>query len=306
MTQEKNNQKPKNKKKEDTVQLTTGQKVIDWAWLLIGTCISASAVFFFLMPSHLAVASISGLAILIAKFVPLSVAALTMILNVFCIVLALVFLGKDFSVKTIILSLVYPVVIAFWENMVPDYTSIMGDPFLDLVCYLFTVSLGIAILFTHNGSTGGIDIITMIINKYFRVDMGNAMIIGGMAISFASFFVYDVKTGVLSVLGTYLNGIVLDHFLFGFNAKKKVCIVSPHTEAIRDFILNDLHSGATLYEAVGAFNYQKYYELNVIVTKSEYPKLMDFLETHDPDAFVSIYNVTESHIKPKKKLNYRV
>lgn len=288
----------------DSKQNRRGGAILrEWLMLFLGAAICASAVFFFMMPSNLAIASISGLAILIAKFIPLSVSTLTFILNGICLLLAFFFLGKEFSGKTIIMSLFFPAVIAFWEKLFPHFTSIMGDPFLDMICYLFVVSLGIAILFTRNASTGGIDIVTMILNKYFRIDMGRAMTVAGMMISVSALFIYDAKTGVLSILGTYLNGMVLDHFLFGMNAKKKVCILSEQYREIRDFVINDLHSGATLYEAVGALNYEKSTELVAIVNKSEYPKLMDFVERLDPKAFITIYNVNEVKYRPKPILN---
>lgn len=278
-----------------------------WIVLFFAATIVGSAVFFFMVPSHLAIASISGLAVVLSSLVPLHVSTITMILNLICLVLAFLFVGKEFAANTVVLTIYMPLVIGFWERVLPDYQSIMGDPFLDMVCYLFTVSIGIAILFLRNASTGGMDVIVMMLNKYLHIDMGSAMSAAGVIIAISAIFVYDIKTGVLSMLGSYLNGIVLDHYLFGMSAKKRMCILSEdHYEEIRDFIVNDLHSGASIYKPMGAFNYQERIEIQCIVHKQEYPKLMTYIEKIDPKAFVTVYNVSEIRYRPKKHLNERI
>jgi uncharacterized membrane-anchored protein YitT (DUF2179 family) len=291
---------------QNTNKRPASETAKEWAMIFLGTTICGTATFFFMMPSHLAVAGVTGLAVVLHSFIPLSVSMITMVCNVLCIILALFLLGKDFSGKTIAMSIYYPLVLDFWEHIFPNMKSVMGDQFLDLICYLFCVSLGLAILFLRNASTGGLDIITMILNKYLGIDMGKAMTTAGMLISFSSFLVYDVKTGVLSVLGTYLNGMVLDHFIFGMNSKKKICIVSEHIDEIRDFVINDMHSGATIYKAIGAFDRRENEEIEVIVTEREYSKLMDYIASVDDSAFVTVYTVNEVKYRPKPKLDKRV
>lgn len=275
------------------------ETVWEFAMITIATTIVAAAVFFFLIPSHVSVGSISGLAIVIGNFIPLPISAITMILNVALLIVGFLFVGREFGGKTVYTSILLPVVIGIFEKIFPNNTSITADPFLDMICYVFVVSIGLAMLFNRNASSGGLDIVAKLMNKFLHMDLGNAMSVSGMVVALSSALVYDKKTVVLSVLGTYLNGIVLDHFIFGFNLKKRVCIVSQKEEEIRNFILHELHSGATVYEAYGAYNLQPRREIITIVDKNEYAKLMTFIEKTDPTAFVTVYTVNKIIYRPK-------
>ena len=210
-----------------------------------------------------------------------------------CLLLSAIFVGKEFTYRTLYPSILLPIVIRILERIYPNMQSLMGDQFLDMLGYLFLYALGASLLFMNNASSGGLDVITKIMNKYFHMELGTAMSVCGMAVAIPSIFIYDIKTGLLSILGTYFQGIILDHFLFGFSIKKKVCVVSDHIEEIRDYVINVMHSGATFYEATGAFDYRNYKELNIIVNRQEYVTLINLIDKVDPDAFVSVYNVSE-------------
>lgn len=268
-------------------------------YLSLGTLIIAAAVFFFLMPSHVAVSSISGLAIVLANFVPLPVSAITMVLNVILLVIGFLACGGEFGGKTAYTSILLPVLLAVFEHLFPAFRSLTGSAELDVVCYVCVVSIGLAMLFNRNASSGGLDILAKMLNKYCRMELGRAMTLLGMAVALSSAFAYDSKTVVLSVLGSYFNGIVLDHFIFDQSLKRRICIVSPRVEEIRRFVIEELHSGATMYEAIGAYNLEKRTEIIVIVDRGEYQKLMAFLEKTDPRAFVTIYKVSDIHYSPK-------
>ena len=272
----------------------------EYAIITIATTIVAAAVFFFLVPSRVSVGSISGLAIVITNFIPLPVSALTMILNVGLLIVGFLLVGREFGVKTVYTSILLPAVMGILEKVFPNLGSLMGDPFLDMICYVFFVSVGLAMLFNRNASSGGLDIVAKLMNKFLHMDLGSAMSVSGMLVALSSGLVYDAKIVILSVLGTYLNGIVLDHFIFGFDMKKRVCIVSQKEEAIRQFILHELRSGATLYEAYGAYNLDPRREIITIVDKNEYAKLMSFIEREDPEAFVTVYTVHKIIYRPKK------
>ena len=272
---------------------STKERIQDYIIITIGTIIASFAVFFFLTPSHLAVGSISGLAVLIAKFVPMTVGTLLIILNGICLLLSAIFVGKEFTYRTLYPSILLPIVIRILEKIYPNMQSLMDDQFLDMLGYLFLYALGASLLFMNNASSGGLDVITKIMNKYFHMELGTAMSVCGMAVAIPSIFIYDIKTGLLSILGTYFQGIILDHFLFGFSIKKKVCVVSDHIEEIRDYVINVMYSGATFYEATGAFDYHHYKELNIIVNSQEYVTLINLIDKVDPDSFVSVYNVSE-------------
>ena len=258
--------------------------------ITLGTIIAACGVFFFLVPSNLSVGSISGLAVIIGNFVPLPISSITMILNVGLLIVGFIFVGKEFGGKTVYTSILLPVCIGILEKAFPNFHSLSGDPFVDMILYVFTVSVGLAMLFNANASSGGLDIVAKLLNKFLKMDLGTAMALPGMVVALSAIFVSDIYLVVLSVLGTYINGIIIDHFIFGFSVKKRV-----------DFIVNDLHSGATIYEAMGAFDYQKKNEIITIVDKNEYTKLMNFLEKTDANAFVTVYTVNNIIYRPKKK-----
>lgn len=275
------------------------ETIKEFVMITIATTIVAAAVFFFLVPSHVSVGSISGLAIVIGNFIPLPISVITMILNVALLIIGFLFVGREFGGKTVYTSILLPVVIGIFEKIFPNNVSFTADPFLDMICYIFVVSIGLAMLFNRNASSGGLDIVAKLMNKFLHMDLGNAMSVSGMVVALSSALVYDKKIVVLSVLGTYLNGIVLDHFIFGFNLKKRVCIVSQKEELIRNFILHELHSGATVYEAYGAYKMEPRREIITIVDKNEYAKLMTFIEKTDPAAFVTVYTVNKIIYRPK-------
>lgn len=268
--------------------------------MTVATLIIAAAVFFFLIPSHAAVSSVSGLAIVLSNLVPLSVSVITMILNVVLLIAGFLLCGHEFGFKTVYTSILLPVFIGFFEILLPENSSLTGDAALDVVCYIFVVSIGLSILFNMNASSGGLDIVAKILNRYLHMDLGKAMGLSGMLVALSSAFVYDKKTVVLSVLGTYLNGMVLDYFIFGQNIKRRVCIISKNKEKqICDWILYTLKSGATIYEARGAYDGIARNEIITIVDKHEYQKLMQYVTKEDPAAFVTVYNVSDMRYIPK-------
>ena len=271
----------------------------EMAILTGAVAIIAAAVFFFLIPSHTAVSSISGLAIVLSNFIPLSISAITMILNVGLLIIVFILCGPEFGYKTVYTSIMLPVFMGILEALLPNNQSLTGDQALDVLAYILLVSVGLSILFNRNASSGGLDIVAKIMNKFLHMELGKAMSLAGMCVALSAAFVYDSKTVVLSVIGTYFNGIVVDYFIFGQNEKKRVCIVSQKEELVRDFILNDLHSGATIYEAIGAYTLEKRREIIAIVDKHEYQKLMRFMNEKDPDAFMTVYSVHDMRYKPK-------
>ena len=276
------------------------KQVFEFIYITIATLIVAAAVNYFLVPSHLSVGSISGLAILLSEVLPLSVSTLTMIMNVGLLIIGFFLLGPEFGIKTVYTSILLPFFMGVLEKVAPVTQSLTGDAFIDMVVYCFSVSVGLSMLFTRNASSGGLDIIAKILNKFLRIELGKAMSSVGMCVAVSAIFVYDLKTVILSVLCTYIFGLVLDHFIFGSNIKKRVCIISKKEPEIREFVLHELKSGATLYHAYGAYDERQHTELIVIVDQQEYVKLMNFLGQNDPDAFVTVYNVNEVLYKPKK------
>lgn len=269
------------------------------AILTVAVAIIAAAVYFFLVPSHASVSSISGLGIVLSNFVPLPLSAITMILNVVLLIIGFFTCGREFGAKTVYTSILLPAFIGLFERLFPDIGSLTDSQELDVLCYILVVSVGLSILFNRNASSGGLDIVAKIMNKYLHIELGRAMSLSGMCVALSAALVYDKKTVVLSVLGTYFNGLVLDHFIFDQNIKRRVCIITKKEEELRHFILTDLHSGATVYESYGAYNMEKRREIITIVDKGEYQKLMNFMNREDPQAFITVYTVSDMRYQPK-------
>lgn len=277
----------------------TAAAVRELAILTGAVAIIAAAVYFFLVPSHASVSSISGLGIVLANFVPLPLSAITMILNVVLLVIGFLTCGREFGAKTVYTSILLPAFIGLFERIFPNLGSLTDSQELDVLCYILVVNVGLSILFNRNASSGGLDIVAKIMNKYLHMDLGKAMSLSGMCVALSAALVYDKKTVVLSVLGTYFNGLVLDHFIFDNNIKRRVCIITKKEEELRRFIIEDLHSGATVYESYGAYNMQKRREIITIVDKAEYQKLMSYMNREDPQAFITVYTVSDMRYQPK-------
>ena len=283
------------KKQLNYVDIIKETVVLTWAVAII-----AAAVYFFLVPSHTSVSSISGLGIVLSNFVPIPLSAITMVLYVVLLIIGFITCGREFGIKTVYTSIMLPVFIGLFERIFPDMGSMTGSQELDVLSYILVVSVGLSILFNRNASSGGLDIVAKIMNKYLHMELGKAMSLSGMCVALSAALVYDKKTVVLSILGTYFNGLVLDHFIFDHNIKRRVCIITKKEEELRRFIIEELHSGATIYESIGAYNMQKRNEIITIVDKTEYQKLMNFINNQDPKAFVTVYNVSDMRYQPKK------
>lgn len=275
--------------------------LVDYAVITFGAAVAAAAIFFFMVPSNAAVGSASGLAMILNNFIPLPISVLNLILNVFFLIIGFILIGPEFGIKTVYTSVIIPIIMGIFEFALPNFESLTHDQFLDVLCYVLLVSIAMAILFSRNASSGGLDIVAKIIGKYTHIELGKAYSFTGLAVALSSIFFYDTKTAVLSVLGTYCAGIVVDHFIFGLNIKRRVCVISPKLDEIVEYILHDLHSGATLYDGIGAYDNTPRKEVIAIVDKNEYRKLMDYIRKVDPKAFVTVYSVSDMRYQPKIK-----
>ena len=276
------------------------KEIKEFAIITVGAVIVAAAVFFFMLPSHVSVGSGAALAMVLSNFIPLPVSVITLTMNVVLLIIGFLLVGPEFGVKTVYCSILMPLVMGLFERIFPDFQSITQDPLLDVICYILVVGVGLAILFPRNASSGGLDIVAKIMNKYLKIDMGRAMSFAGMVVALSSALCYDSKIVVLSLLGTYFGGIIVDHFIFDTNIKRRVCVISDHLDEIVHFVLHDLHSGATLNEIIGAYDHTPRTEMIAIVNKQEYKRLMEFVRQTDPKAFVTVYSVSDMRYIPKE------
>lgn len=269
------------------------KKIKEYVIITLGTLIVSMAVYFFLLPSNVVVGSLSGLVMVLATFIPLKISVMTFILNAVLLVVGFLFIGKEFGAKTVYTSLLMPIFLYVFELIFPNNKSLTNDVVLDTICYILVVSVGLALLFNANASSGGLDIVAKLLNKYLHIEIGKAMTLAGMYTAISSIFVYDTKTLVLSILGTYANGIVLDHFIDGFNRRKRICILTEQYKELQNFIVHELHRGVTLYPAIGGYNNEEKIELVTILTRNEYAEVLNYLHSVDENAFVTVSTVNE-------------
>lgn len=267
--------------------------VYEYALISFATFVIAAAVYFFFIPSKVVIGSISGLAIVIAELVPLSISMITMILNVILLVIGFLLLGKEFGMKTVYTSLLMPIFIAVFEQFIPLNGSLTGSSIYDIAADILLVAFGQAILFNVNASSGGIDILAKILNKYCHIEIGKAVSAAGIVTAMTSILVYDIGTLIISILGTLANGQAVDYFTSGLNRKKKISIISDNYEKIEDYILHTMHRGVTRYQVIGSYNKETKVELVTIMDTNEYKKLLVFLHQYPEKVFVTVSNVSE-------------
>lgn len=267
--------------------------VKDLPIITLGMFITALSVHFFLIPSKLIVGSITGLSIVINLLTAVPVSILILAINSVLLVLAYILIGKEFGIKTVYSALILSPMIAILGKVCPIQNSIMQDPWLDVLCFVLILSFSQAILFKHNASTGGLDIIAKIINKYIHVDLALSVSIAGALICCTALLVNDVKSVIIGLIGTYLNGILLDNFMVGFNSRKRVCVISKDYERIRKFIIQDMQRGVTLYPVKGGLEFEDKFEVQSLMTRNEFSYLMEFIKKEDISAFITAGTVSE-------------
>lgn len=265
----------------------------EFAYITFAMFLISVSVYYFLVPSGIVVGSISGLAMVLSQLLNASISTITFVLNIVLLVIGFLFIGKEFGAKTVYTSFLLPVFLWVFEKITPSIGSITGNTVFDLVSYILIIALGQAMLFRVNASSGGLDIVAKLISKYTHMEIGKAVTLAGMVTAFTSIFVYDIGTLVVSVLGTYANGQAVDYFIDGFNKKKKICILSNDYEIIKEHILNNMKRGVTLYKAQGGYEKTERIELVTIMTVNEYRQLLNYLQTANIEAFVTVSTINE-------------
>lgn len=273
--------------------------------LVAALLVGAAAVYYFLIPGNLILGSISGLAMVICSLlesagIAMKVSVMVLILNAFLLILAYVFLGPEVGLKTIIASLLLGPFMDLWawicpyDRLIePGLTSVMGDPIFDLLGFVLLLGASQAFLFRINASTGGLDIVAMIMKKYLHWDIGTSVTVSGVIVCLSSFLVNPFRLVVIGLIGTWFNGIVVDYFTVSLNKRKRVCIISNEYEKIRQYIISTLCRGCSMYEVKGGFRETPGVEIQTILTQSEFASLMEFVRKEDIHAFITAGNCSE-------------
>lgn len=294
----------------DTLKVLKTMKF--WKELVImtlGMLVTAAAVYYFLVPSKLIIGTISGLSIVLSNIfasvgLTVSVPALITIINAVLLILAYLIIDREFGIKTVYTAMILGPLTDFWDKVLPwqkiavandtiNGMSVMGDPWLDLCCFVLLLSASQAILFSINASTGGLDILAKIVNKFFHFDIGASVSVAGAVICCTAFFINDFRMVVIGLIGTWINGLVVDYFTATLNSRKRVCVVSKDYERIRQYIIHDLDRGCTLYEIIGGYTNERSIELEALLTKEEFSNLLAFIKNNEISAFTTAGNVSE-------------
>lgn len=290
-----------------------------WNELVImtfGMMIAAAAVYYFLVPSKLIIGSISGLSIVVSGIfqnffgIELKISFVVIIINAILLIMAWIFIGEEFGAKTVYTALLLGPLMELWALIMPyeslidtGQTSVMGDIWFDLCCFVLLLSISQAILFNINASTGGLDILAKIVNKYLHFDIGASVAVAGACICCTAFAINPFKMVVIGLIGTWINGLVVDYFTASLNKRKRVCIVSDDYDKIRKFIIEKLGRGCSLYDMRGGYAQDKHVEIEALLTQNEFSSVMEFIKDEGLRSFITASNVSEIYglwLKPKK------
>ncbi len=268
-------------------------KLKNFSLLTISTLIMAIGIYFFKFANNFTFGGITGIAVLVAKFLPISASDFSFVVNILLLIIGWIVLGKSFAEKTAYSTILLSVSLSLLERIYPMSHPLTNEPLLELIFAILLPALGSAILFNIGASSGGTDVIAMILKKYTSVDIGKGLMISDLIFTLAGFLVFNVKTGLYSLFGLIMRSALIDNFIESFNRSKYFHVVTSNATCICDFIQNDLQRGATIVNATGAFTGDDKYIILTVLSPSQAVKLRNFIKEQDPKAFLLVSNTSE-------------
>ncbi len=268
-------------------------KLKNFSLLTISTLIMAVGIYFFKFANNFTFGGITGIAVLVAKFLPISASDFSFVVNILLLIIGWIVLGKSFAEKTAYSTILLSISLSLLERIYPMSHPLTNEPLLELIFAILLPALGSAILFNIGASSGGTDVIAMILKKYTSVDIGKGLMISDLIFTLAGFLVFNVKTGLYSLFGLIMRSALIDNFIESFNRSKYFHVVTYNATCICDFIQNDLQRGATIVNATGAFTGDDKYIILTVLSPSQAVKLRNFIKEHDPKAFLLVSNTSE-------------
>lgn len=268
-------------------------KLKNFSLLTISTLIMAVGIYFFKFANNFTFGGITGIAVLVAKFFPISASDFSFVVNILLLIIGWIVLGKSFAEKTAYSTILLSVSLSLLERIYPMSHPLTNEPLLELIFAILLPALGSAILFNIGASSGGTDVIAMILKKYTSVDIRKGLMISDLIFTLAGFLVFNVKTGLYSLFGLIMRSALIDNFIESFNRSKYFHVVTSNATCICDFIQNDLQRGATIVNATGAFTGDDKYIILTVLSPSQAVKLRNFIKEHDPKAFLLVSNTSE-------------
>lgn len=268
-------------------------KLKNFSLLTISTLITAVGIYFFKFANNFTFGGITGIAVLVAKFLPISASDFSFVVNILLLIIGWIVLGKSFAEKTAYSTILLSISLSLLERIYPMSHPLTNEPLLELIFAILLPALGSAILFNIGASSGGTDVIAMILKKYTSVDIGKGLMISDLIFTLAGFLVFNVKTGLYSLFGLIMRSALIDNFIESFNRSKYFHVVTSNATCICDFIQNDLQRGATIVNATGAFTGDDKYIILTVLSPSQAVKLRNFIKEQDPKAFLLVSNTSE-------------
>ncbi len=269
------------------------QTLKEYLFIAVGSFFVSVGVYYFMVPENLATGGVSGLSIVLSNYLNIPISIINFSLNLILFIIGFIFLGKEFGGKTIFSVIFISFFMYLMEAFFPVSAPVTDEILLNLICGIVLSAIGLSIVFNHNASTGGTDIIAKILNKYFNMDMGKGLMAADVIVVAFAFLTYGVQTGIVGAFGWFLNGVVLNYFLDGFSVKNEVVIISKKHDEIKKYIFDKLDRGVTLYKAEGGYTNEEKDIVVTILDRKEYYILKKQLKIIDPDVFVTVRTVQE-------------
>lgn len=261
--------------------------------ITISTMLIVIGVYFFKFPNNFTFGGITGLSVVLGRVTIFSPSTVNLILNVLLLILGFIFLGRPFGIKTVYASLLLSGCLSALERFYPMHHPLTDEPMLELVFAIALPAFGSALLFNINASSGGTDIVAMILKKYSSIDIGRALIFSDLLITLSACFVFDIKTSLFSFLGLLTKSLVIDNVIESINLAKYFNVVCSNPEIICNFVVNELHRSATVCDAQGAYSHTHKYIVYTALRRPQAVLLRQFIKRVEPDAFILITNTSE-------------
>lgn len=267
-----------------------------WGQMLLitlGTLIMTVGVYFFKFPNNFCFGGVTGISVIVSNVTPWSPGIVTLGINIALLAAGFLFLGKGFGVKTVYASMLMSVSLWALEWLVPVDAPLTDQRFLEFVLAIFLQGLGSAIVFNLGASSGGTEIVGMVIKKYTGLDTGSTLFIADVGITVAAFLVFDMTTGLFALAGLLGKTLAINGAIRDINLSKYCNVICDEPEPICEYIEKELHHSATVSEAYGAYSHQKKYIVFTVLGRSQAVRLRNFVREREPHAFITICESSE-------------
>ena len=265
----------------------------EYGILTLATLIMAAGIYLFRFPNNFSFGGVTGFAVVLSALFPISASGVTFVMNIGLLVLGLIVLGRGFGIKTIYVTALLSFLLGLAERLFPMSEPLTDEPLLELIFAIVVPAIASAVFFNMNASSGGTDIIAMILTKYTSLNISTTLMLADVAVAISAFFIFDTETGLYSVCGLLAKSLVIDSVIENINLCKVFTIICDNPEPISDYILNRLHRGVTTYKAMGGYKKEEKTVIITIMRRSQAIELRNFIRVNEPGAFIAITNSSE-------------